>query len=234
MLAPMAKFKFKGGTVVQHGRVADPEWVPIGDRLVLPERFYAIIEPDDPTLPICQLGCVVERGRPVCVDLRCSRRDGGGPPVTGEVLRQLPIATYTREATAAVCRRLVSDGDEVRAVPVIPELEPIEWRGDGTPVYSGHESKPIPEGERFAAQYAEWTGAPRRRGPLRDDDLRKVAEVYRGAHAARNPPTRAVAARFGVSRSTAGRWIGEARRRGHLGEAPRPRMAGEREADGNG
>jgi hypothetical protein len=210
------------------GRVADPDYVPIGDRLVLPERFHAVIEPDDPALPRCYLGVAVERGRAVCVELRCERREDG-PPVTGEALRQLPIAAFTREATRRVTQRLVADpdGEGVRSVSVYYDFGdrlPVEWEGD-TPVYSGT-SDPLPAAERFDAQYARSAGAPRRRGPMREEDLREVAGAYRGAVAAQEPPTRAVAARFGVSRSTAGRWVAEARQRGMLGKA-RPRMAGE-------
>lgn len=219
--------KFKGGTVLQYGRVGDAEPVPLGDKLVVPSSFYAFIEPDDPELPIVNVGCVVERGRTVCVDLRCERREGGAP-ITGTALRDLPLASYVREATRAVARRLVQDGDEIRAVPVVPDLVPDEIRDDGDTLVYSRESQ-MPEGGGFDAQYAQWAGAPRRRGPLRDVELRDVAAVYRTAHAAGDPPTKAVAARFGVARSTAGRWIAEARRRGHLGEAPRPRMAGERE-----
>jgi hypothetical protein len=194
---------------------------------VLPERFYAVVVPDDPDLPVCNLGFVVERGRPVCVDLRCERREGG-PPISGEVLRQLPIATYAREATRHVAKRLVPDpeGNGWRTVSALaPESQPIEFRDDETPVF-GAASAPVPAEQRFDTQYSQWAAAPRRRGPLRDDDLREIAAVYRAALAAGEPPTRTVAARFGVARSTAGRWVAEARRRGVLGKA-RPRMAGE-------
>jgi hypothetical protein len=54
---------------------------------------------------------------------------------------------------------------------------------------------------------------------------------YRDALAAGEPPTRAVSVRYGVARSTAGRWIAEARRRGELGKA-RPRIAGEIDQEG--
>jgi hypothetical protein len=222
------RLKFKGGTVVRYGRIEGAEPVPLGDRLVVPDRFYALIEPDDPSLPICNVGCVVERGRTVCVDLRCERREGAAP-ITGGTLRELPIGLYVREATRAVTRRLVQDGDEIRAVPVrYGELLPEEVRDGGDTLIYGPGSRAAPEEERFDAQYAQSTGAARRRGPLRDEDLRRVAEVYRAAHATDEAPTRAVAARFGVSRSTAGRWVAEARRRGVLGKA-RARKAGEQE-----
>jgi transposase len=57
--------------------------------------------------------------------------------------------------------------------------------------------------------------------------LARVAEVYREAHALGSNPTRTVAQRLGVARSTAGRYVVQARRQGHLGPAPGLRVAGE-------
>lgn len=54
-------------------------------------------------------------------------------------------------------------------------------------------------------------------GPI-DDTLRLVAEVYRIAYLCSDPPTATVAGRFGLPRSTAGRWVAMARARGFLGE----------------
>jgi hypothetical protein len=218
-------YKIEGATIVRCGRVADPAYVPIGDSLVIPERFYAVIVPDDPELPTCNVGCAIERGRAVCVDLRCERRDGG-PPVSGTSLRELPLGLFVKEATRAMSRRLVPDGDEIRVVPVFGEQLPVEWHDDGTPVYDGNRSEVVAPGDQFDAQYARATGAPRRRGPLREVDLQEIASVYRAAFAARDAPTKAVAVRFGVARSTAGRWISEARTRGILGPT-QPRVAGE-------
>ena len=62
---------------------------------------------------------------------------------------------------------------------------------------------------------------------MTDATLLEVADVYRSAHARREPPTKAVMGEWHVSRSTASRWIKRARNAGHLGPA-RPRMAGER------
>lgn len=74
--------------------------------------------------------------------------------------------------------------------------------------------------------YRESTGARRRRGPIPDDELRRVAEIYRQASIASAAPTNAVRDQMGVSRATAGRWVALARERGFLGAA-RPNAAGE-------
>ena len=215
------------------GVAAEPEATPVPfGELFLPPRFRALVLPDDPRLPACTMLFAVEHGRAVCVELCCERREDGSP-IGGEILRLLPIAAYTRAATRRVALRLVPDGDGFRLVAAWPMdgLLPIRFEDDGTPVYSGHTSADVPESERFDSQYARIARAPRRHGPPKDAELREIAEVYRGAVAQRIGPTRAVADRFSVSRSTAGRWIAEARRRGQLGKAL-PRMAGELEEEG--
>jgi hypothetical protein len=57
----------------------------------------------------------------------------------------------------------------------------------------------------------------RRRNRITDQFLREVAEVYRAAWQAGDPPTRAVKDKFGTTHSTAARWVGLARSRNHLG-----------------
>lgn len=65
-----------------------------------------------------------------------------------------------------------------------------------------------------------------KRGPT-DETLKVVAAVYRIAYLVGLPPTRAVANQLEVARSTAGRWVQAARRKGFLGPAE-PRKSGER------
>jgi hypothetical protein len=73
---------------------------------------------------------------------------------------------------------------------------------------------------RDAAAAQAWEAArPQRRRTLTRDLLRQVAEVYRQAHAAGDPPTVAVAEQFKVSHRTATRWVGEARKAKELGPA---------------
>jgi hypothetical protein len=63
-------------------------------------------------------------------------------------------------------------------------------------------------------------------GPT-EQALKRAAAVYRMAHLIGLPPTEAVAQDLELPRSTAGRWVSMARRRGFLGPAE-PRKAGER------
>lgn len=62
-------------------------------------------------------------------------------------------------------------------------------------------------------------GPPRRRRTVTPALLQEVADVYRAAHAAGNPPTVAVAEHFSTSHRNAARWVGEARKVGILGPA---------------
>ncbi len=82
------------------------------------------------------------------------------------------------------------------------------------------------DAERFAATVeadkvrGEWTDPALGRttfaeGPT-DEALQAAATVYRLAHACGEPPTKAVEDRFGLTRSTAGRYVAKARERGLL------------------
>lgn len=63
-----------------------------------------------------------------------------------------------------------------------------------------------------------------------DEHFERVADVYRYAVKLGRPPTEGVAEAFDVARSTAGRWVVQARRRGFLGPAM-PGRAGEKPLD---
>lgn len=65
--------------------------------------------------------------------------------------------------------------------------------------------------------------------------LARVAEVYRTALTAGQPPTVAVQEFFGLtSQARAARWVKRAREEGHLGAAPGRRRQGERTGDQHG
>ncbi len=66
---------------------------------------------------------------------------------------------------------------------------------------------------------------------LRDEHFKQVADVYRYAIRLGRPATAAIGEAFDVSRSTAGRWVVETRRRGFLGPAV-PGRAGEQADEG--
>lgn len=62
-------------------------------------------------------------------------------------------------------------------------------------------------------------------GPT-DDALQQVAGVYRLAYVCGEPPTKTVEQRFKLARSTAGRWISMARKKGYLRETTPGKAAG--------
>jgi len=61
---------------------------------------------------------------------------------------------------------------------------------------------------------------PRRGKAISDEELKRVAEIYRAALLRREPPTKAVALEMPCARSTAGKWVVMARERGFLNSAP--------------
>lgn len=69
---------------------------------------------------------------------------------------------------------------------------------------------------KAAAQAGHRAPVTRRRDRVTDALLREVATVYRDAQEAGEPPTKAVAAHFYKSHSSAARWVGFARKAGHL------------------
>jgi hypothetical protein len=73
---------------------------------------------------------------------------------------------------------------------------------------------PRQEGEGAVGQPIE-PGVQRRRKITRAH-LEEVAKIYNEAHENDEPPTRAVQHHFGVSHSTAAKWVGAARRNGLL------------------
>lgn len=157
----------------------------------VPRRFSAKVW-DLGDLPCdLELEAQLEGGRFVLTRL-CGFRREGGPALTSEILRAVPVARVLR----AVLEAITHD---------------VSRSGDGRVHFS-------------------MTRVDREAGPT-DENLRRVARVYRGAHLVGMPPTKAVQDHFGLARSTAGRWVMEARRQGFLGPGTE-RQAGEREADG--
>jgi hypothetical protein len=144
-----------------------------------------------------ELRVVYEDGRFVCDQLTVKRREGG-PPVTTEGLREVPIAALLRLAVESnvvrVRRSATRDGDT--------SSWEMTW------------ASPLALSER-----AKGGGGPS------DEDLRTVAALYQVAYATGQAPTRLVMNRLELPRSTASRWVRLARERGLLGPAT-PRKAG--------
>lgn len=195
----------------------DAPLVPFLDQYALPERFTATITPPEPELPICHLTIAIENGRPVCEELDLQRKPGGHP-LSGSLLRLIPMARYLNLAVDHVGRSR-RRGEGPLTVTADGETFPLS----SEPAGEGHVAFRI-TGMTRTKQYKAASRAPR--GQVSDEMLRQVAEAYRTAVARNEPPTKAVMAQWYASRSTASRWVKRARQEGLLGPAV-PRRAGE-------
>jgi hypothetical protein len=155
------------------------------------------IEPRDKKRPLIDVE--VEGGRAACVAVR---RQPGGSPLGTLSVRQ-PIDAFVKAAVYAIA------------------IEPTGERSGGIEVWK------FARGRRTKVDFEKLVSERRRGVRLSDDFLQKVALAYRTAVAEGRPPTQAVADEVPGSRSSAGRWVFEARKRGFLGATTR-RQAGER------
>jgi hypothetical protein len=169
------------------------------------ERFVTVLPglvmPKKVTVPAAvngydvEVDVVPEGGRLVAAEVRI-RQQPGGPPVTGEVLRAVPIATLTKLAAAHVL-----------------EVEEDVQSGG---VVTGYNSRSLTP---------DVVANIRAAGPT-DESLRWVAHLYRVALLMRERPTKAVETALGLPRATAGRWVALARDRGQLEPAEGAGKAG--------
>jgi hypothetical protein len=137
-----------------------------------------------------------------------------GEPVTAERLRAVRLGAIESVANLP---------DESSAIRERLELPVVNPPGS-TSFFDPHQEmrlraqpKPQPARRKLAP--------PRGRG-YPDDFYVRVAETYREALRQQDRPVKAIAESADVPRSTAGRWVKEARRRGLLGEA-QPGKAGD-------
>ncbi len=141
--------------------------------------------------------------RVVVADGRLSAREvvvrqvEGGPPVTTEDLRQVPVATLVQYAVGHIQRI-----HAVREHEVVLHGQPA------------HEAE---------FQRAKQQG-------MTEETLQLVARTYRIAHLMGKAPTRMVEEWFELPRSTAGRWVAAARKKGYLEPAAGPGKTGGRVA----
>lgn len=179
----------------------DPEcgFALLDPHTIVPRIFTvtATTEPgESPGLEV-ELGVAVDDyGHAVCGELQVAAA-ALSEPITGEVLRTIPIRQLIHEAVAAAASKITEtlpDGDQV--------LGPL------TP--ADRESLDKGLGRR-----------PRRGSPITEATLRDVASRYKAAVEAGKPPTQAVARELNIARSTAARWVAAARKRGFLGAAMR-------------
>jgi hypothetical protein len=154
---------------------------------------------------------VDDRGRPHCRRLAVSAT-GDGSDVTGDTLRRLPVAKLVGEATT-----------EAALSQKTPRVK--DPRGV---TLDSCTAGPLTSNERsdFYGRFAQGARRPHRGSPVTDENLRQVADLYRAALERGDPPTKTIGLELHIGRSTAARWVAEARKRGLLGPALRGR-AGE-------
>jgi hypothetical protein len=186
--------------------VIDPVAVPFGG-LLLPSRFRIVPVKDGRGVPsdLPRLTVEVRDGQPRCVLIEA--RDGA--ELRGETLRKIPVGLLIRAASWELALPV---GPRKRIAPA------VEWVGRAS-------------GDEVDAEL-------HLRGPgvrVTDERLRRVAEIYQRAQQELRSPTDAVSKEMPCARSTAGRWVMQARGRTDpttgekfLGPAPKARQAGER------
>ena len=167
-----------------------PEYMaPYGSEGLFLTKEYAV-EIDDPEVPLLlEMHVEVIDGRPECVELRCRPRPGG-PPVSGEALRKIPLRRYLRHSTVRYSLR----------VQQVEGRELVHALGDDDAPLLAH----LYEDSQKRPTY-----------PMTDEHLREVVEAYVSGG---SKGVVAVRRRFPVSRATASRWVKAARERGLFDE----------------
>lgn len=236
------RLHFLGRKVEAYFTVEVPvDEVPVAayGRYVVPRRFRVHVS--DPRFPVT-LSVAIADGRAECVSISSltptdwlgrSDPDAGRPkpdglpiPLSGKLLRSLPLAGVLREVTAAAAheqRRLTTD-ERTRLQEIDSRLAshdgefivPLTLRG-------------LPGLQEFDATAAasKPRRSPKRGQRITDQECEQVATVYRKAVIDGQETGKAVADEFHVVLSTARRRIQIARQRGFLGPA-NGRRAGER------
>lgn len=133
---------------------------------------------------------VLEGWRYVVQELRILRRDDG-PPITGELLRGIPVAMLIRGT--------VSNLVELRTDP------DAAYESDGFRLREPEQVVITPDERRRMVEA----------GPT-DDTLLWVARIYIMAELAGDPPAKSVKETLDIPTSTAGYWIRRAKDRGIL------------------
>jgi hypothetical protein len=142
----------------------------------------------------------------------------------------LPLCQLLIELTPSagpVCRRLTLADERLTATRI---RVPLRQFIDEATRLVGVRPRDTDPAEYDSEEFMRGLAHPEPGKRLPDEILARAAEVYRNALRRGLGPTDAVALAFPISRSTAGRWIVEARRRGLLGPAI-PGVAGELEKE---
>lgn len=175
-------------------------FVRISDEFEVADAFELVST--DPKYPVdFELEARFVDGEYRCTSIRLVEREGG-EGVKGSSLRALPIDAILRRGARLAMR--------------------VRTPGEAGVIARG----PTSHDDLAAFDAAVRKTRPRRSRGVDDDFLRRVASVYRAALAAGQPPAVAVAKALHGSRSSAGRWVMQARAKGFLGAAVQ-RRAGE-------
>jgi hypothetical protein len=126
------------------------------------------------------------------------RQMEGGEPITGEALRQFALHQFVRRSVIESVKSGLTPGGRVEI---------------------GQERA------AFGLITREQVEQCRAAGPV-SETLKWVATLYRAGFAMGDGPTKTVREVFGISQSTAGAWVGTARKQGYLGESEGPGKAG--------
>jgi Helix-turn-helix domain len=167
----------------------------------VPEMFTAGF-PKEPLRVLIEVVLDYDDG-PKCVAISCLDHDA--PALTSE--RRFPLQAMVSAAVRAAAFEFVD-------VPV-EQVDPDGTNTTLVPDERGHVQVYAPAFDEQGN--ARWGDAPQ--GPAGGRDLARVAALYRRAVAAGSPPSAAIASEFGITRSTARKWVQRARARGLLGPA---------------
>ncbi|MET9411308.1 hypothetical protein ABZX90_37025 [Streptomyces sp. NPDC002935] len=165
------------------------------DYVTYPDDFFMVIQTSEMMATSEPTAIFVNFKASTADGVRLVKVHGMGEwvPYLGEIVQHFPPLAWTERAKAEIVKFLQLPGmREQLATAAVPR----------------------PEGERSADQTAE-VGVQRRR-KITPEHLEEVAKIYNHAQSEDEPPTRAVQNHFGVSHSTAAKWVGSARRIGLL------------------
>lgn len=178
--------------------VRDAGYVLLESRYAIPRRFRAAAWPIEGHRVHLAIE-VDDSGAPSCRELKLEPLEQSGH-VTAATLRAVAIDKLMRLAVAEA----MQEGD---------------LQADGA--FEPQERTTSAGRDAFYERYRRGARRPRRGSPLTDENLQQVAELYRAAVKRGDPPTETVSEQLHIARSTAGRWVAAARKRGLLGPATR-------------
>lgn len=186
---------FDGPDMPDDGRRWGGTFVPYGAGWEIPAEIEYTNDGDGAGPFRWRLWIKVMDGVPRCIGIFCVPYDT--EYISAVDLRRLPLG------------QLIEDAVTWSGRPAEDEF----IRPENCTLEEARELKAV-----VAEHFKRTSRRPRGNQPPSDDELRRVAEIYR-ANLGHGSPAKAVAIHMPLSRSTAGRWIGAARKRGFLGPA---------------